>query len=256
MSSLRRIAASRANGKKSQGPVTPEGKARSAANARPTHGLSSPDRAGHSVILRNENRDEFMLLYGSLVGEHAPVTATEYLTVHEMATTTWRLNRALTMETALLDLQMDDMLDKVEQDYESIDESTRLALGFRELADKSPAFSVLLRYEARLTRQVDRCLKRLSTLRAERVDMTIPDEIEEIPAEPSPKNEHSLNEKNDNQHGNSAPPGPPDPAPHPTPEPAVAPAAPTPELEALPESHGPEDPDCPSAPCAPLPRAA
>ena len=88
MSSKRRKAASRANGKKSHGPVTPEGKARSAANTPPArHGLASgsPDRAVHSVCVNNENRGEFLLLYESLVSEHFPATTTEHLTVHEMA---------------------------------------------------------------------------------------------------------------------------------------------------------------------------
>ena len=83
MSSARRLAASRANGKESQGPVTSEGKARSAANAPTRHGLASPNRAGHSVCLNYESRDGFLLLHDTLVTKHAPVTATEHLAVHE-----------------------------------------------------------------------------------------------------------------------------------------------------------------------------
>ena len=137
MSSARRIAASRANGKKSQGPVTPEGKARSAAGAPTRLGLASPDRDGRSVCLKHENRDEFPLLHDTLVTKHAPVTATEHLTVHEMAVVRWRLQRAWLMETAL---------------------------AFRE----SPSLQILLSYETRLKRQFNRCLARLANLRAQR----------------------------------------------------------------------------------------
>ena len=50
------------NGKKSQGPVTPEGKARSAANAT-RHGLASPGRLADSVCLTIETREEFLHLH-------------------------------------------------------------------------------------------------------------------------------------------------------------------------------------------------
>ena len=181
MSSKRRrrnAAASRVNGNNSQRPVTP-------AEPKPTP-PSAPDWATGSVCLSNENRAEFDLLYESLVAEHHPVTTTERLTVHEMAVTRWRLQRAWLMEGALLDNQMDDMLDKVERDYDATDEATRSALAFRELTDKSPSFSVLLRYEARLTRQLDRCLARLANLRAMREKVN-------LPVEPNPNNEHLTN---------------------------------------------------------------
>ena len=185
MSSLRRIAASRANGKKSQGPVTPEGKIRSAASAT-RHGLASPDRAAHGICLRNENPAEFKLLYESLVAEHAPATATEHLLVHEMTAARWRLNRALAIESALLDNQMDLMMDDVAKTYEYSDETTRTALAFRRLAEISPSLQILHRYETRLSRQFERCLKRLAELRA----AAPPEEIEELPVEPNPKNGH------------------------------------------------------------------
>ena len=112
MSSPRRHAASRANGKKSQGPVTPEGKARSAAGA--------PTRlGGRSVFLKHENRDGFLLLHDTLVTKHAPVTFTEHLTVHEMAVVRWRLQRAWLMETALVANQMDHMMGEIDKTYES-----------------------------------------------------------------------------------------------------------------------------------------
>ena len=187
MSSKRRRTASRANGKKSHGPVTPEGKARSAANAPSRHGLASPERALNGICLNNENPAEFTLLHEALITEHAPVTTTEHLIVHEMAVSRWRLHRAWTMETALLDNEMDHMLVGLAQKYDSVDGSTRAALAFRELSEKSTSLPVLLRYETRLSRQFERCLIRLAALRAER-------QKEKFPAEPNPGNEHQLND--------------------------------------------------------------
>jgi hypothetical protein len=150
MSSKRRRAASRANGKKSRGPVTPEGKARPAANAPVSDGLASPERAVYSVCLQNEEPEEFRALSDDLVFEHAPVTTTEHLTVHEMATARWRHNRALSNETALLDRQMDQMIKKIAEEQDGVDEPTRAALAFRELADESSSLALLHRYEIAL----------------------------------------------------------------------------------------------------------
>ena len=249
MSSKRRKAASRANGKKSHGPVTPEGKARSAANTPPArHGLASfsPDRAAHAVCLNNESRDEFLLLHDTLVTKHAPVTFTEHLTVHEMAVARWRMNRAWAMETALLDNQVDKMAKDLETEYEKTDGATRAALAFDALTKDSPSLSVLLRYEARLTRQFDRCLTRLATLRNQRDEAT-------LPAEPNPINEHL---KNDSQLRHSEPTGAPQPAPCETTGPAVAPIVQAPPVAVV---H-PEPRPCDSEPLpgipSPIPRAA
>ena len=182
MSSKRRRAASRANGKKSLGPVTPEGKARSAANAV-RHGLASTGRLAASVCLTNESRIEFEALHEALIAELKPCTATECLTVEEMAVCRWRLQRAWVIETALVDNQMDGMTDGVAKDYEAVDEPTRVALAIRELTKTSTSLDVVNRYDARLSRQFDRCLKRLTSLRAIRNT--------EIPNDPNPTNEHS-----------------------------------------------------------------
>ena len=249
MSSKRRKAASRANGKKSHGPVTPEGKARSAANTPPArHGLASPspDRAARAVCLNNESRAEFLMLYDSLVSEHFPATTTEHITVHEMAVARWRMNRAWAMETALLDNQMDTMRGKMDEEYEKTDGATRAALAFSALAKDSPGLPLLLRYEARLTRQFDRCLTRLAALRNQRDEAT-------LPAEPNPINEHL---PNDSQLRHSEPTGAPQPAPRETTGPAVATLVPTPPLAVVHPEPRPCDPEpLPGIP-PPIPRAA
>ena len=251
MSSERRIAASRANGRKTRGPVTPEGKARSAANAI-RHGLASTHRACYSTCLANESPAEFMLLYEALVAEFAPATAAEHLIIHEMAVSRWRLHRNWSYETAALDHQMDRMADSIAEDYDSMDETTRGLLAYRELTERGATLANLQRYETRLTRHFDRCLTRLAQLQSLR-------EKRKFPNNPSPNIEHFF----------TAPPAPqsdhdpelPESSPSPaaetahTPEnpcesgriverqsPATPVAPPTPQVDPLRPQAGPDDP--------------
>ena len=78
------IEASRINGAKSRGPVTPEGKQTSARNAT-LHGLL----AG-SIVLKGESVARFEALHGSLLAEHQPVTQSEVALVDAMAAALWR----------------------------------------------------------------------------------------------------------------------------------------------------------------------
>jgi hypothetical protein len=106
-------------------------------------------------------------LHQTFIDTHTAVTAGEHLIIEEMAVARWRLQRTWTMETALLESQMDDMTDELERDYENMNDTMRLTLAFKKLADQSPSMQVLQRYERRLTRQLERCQKRLAALRGE-----------------------------------------------------------------------------------------
>jgi hypothetical protein len=250
MSSKRRRAASRANGKKSQGPVTPEGKARSAANAT-RHGLAAPGRFADTVCLTNESQEQFTKLHAELIGVHAPANVTEELLVEEMAVARWRLQRAWAMESALLDNQMDNMTTEVEKDWVTMDETTRTTLAFRDLCENSPTLQILQRYESRLSRQFERCLKRLGSLRSPEESTN----LLSMPSDPNPKNGH---------HENA------DQLPIPTPnppaqrtkiadakrEPAIVTSAQASEVDGFHPRVGPSDPDAPSGPAPSLPRAA
>jgi hypothetical protein len=74
----------RINGAKSHGPVTPEGKARSAANSR-RHGLTA------SVLLDGESDEHFQLLLADFMDHFQPQTGVETDLVEVMAIARWRL---------------------------------------------------------------------------------------------------------------------------------------------------------------------
>jgi hypothetical protein len=249
-----RRAAARANAKKSPGPVTPAPQATSAAIAA-SYSLVNAGRLASSVCLSNENRSQFIEMYESLLSEHRPVTPTEHLILEEMAVARWRQQRAWLMETDLLENQMDKMTSDIEKEYVSIHEATRITLAFRELAEKSPALQLLQRYESRLSRQIERCRKQLLSFRASRADSPIKTpELQNVPIEPSPGNEHFPAALQPNESASpTAQPVPAADRPRPT---AVTPPQSAPKLAGFHPRPQPDDPATSPAAQGILPRAA
>jgi hypothetical protein len=160
MSSLRKIDANRENGKLG-GPKTPEGKAIASLNAI-RHGL-----AGNTLVLTNESRPMYNSLLESFVERFKPADDVELDLVLEMVNNRWRLRRIWSVETALLDLEMDDQEDDIAKDRGDIDEVVRIALAFKSLAENK-GLGLLNRYEARLRRQYEHALANLRTLQSDR----------------------------------------------------------------------------------------
>ncbi len=157
MSSQARIEASRANGAKSRGPVTPEGKRASAANNL-RHGLLA-----RSVVLDAENRVLFYRLVKDFEIEFDPQGPAEGALVQTLAVTRWRQMRIWSMEKAALDHQIG------KQD-EAVDAPTKAALAFRTLCDQSRSLDLMNRYETRYDRQFARTLARLTALQTARIN--------------------------------------------------------------------------------------
>jgi NADH-quinone oxidoreductase subunit C len=179
MSKLRtpkQIEAARRNGAKSRGPVTPEGKARSSQNAR-QHGFTS-----ETLVLSNEDEERFHKLLDSYTGRFHPIDEVEADLVLELVANRWRMRRIWSLETAVLDYEMDAQEKEVEKKYASIDETTRLALAWMEQA-KSSSLGMIHRYETRFRRNYERALANLQHLQATREE-TLQNEPE--PAQPLP----------------------------------------------------------------------
>src|SRR5579885_3476467 len=139
------------------GPKTPEGKARSSANAL-KHGLTS-----RHVVLPGENRAEFDALVARLIQEHRAATALEIEMVHHIAGCLWRLDRAR----------------KAEAEYFYVnfiaDQPTR---------DMERRFALILRYATAIERELHRAIARLQQLQKER--SKTPQNKPEIEDRPSP----------------------------------------------------------------------
>src|SRR5689334_5276875 len=152
MSSLRQIEASRANGARSKGPVTPEGKKRSSANAI-RHGLLA-----NVVVLRGEAEDNFQELLTQHVERLQPADGVEYALVEEMASAYWRLHRNWAIEKRMIDNQ-------VREEQRGRDNLDLFVAAFRSLSHGT-AFPLLHRYETRLHNMYQRALRSFLQLRA------------------------------------------------------------------------------------------
>lgn len=87
----------RINGSRSRGPVTPEGKARSSRNAT-KHGAY----AGHSVLLKNEDRAAFNNILARRTQDFLPSNSTESVLLHEICLSEWETARNGTVEVRTL----------------------------------------------------------------------------------------------------------------------------------------------------------
>ena len=85
----------RANAQHSTGPKTETGKGRSSLNAL-RHGLT-----GQIVVMPNEDLAAYRAHVKSFTDEYSPKGATEAQLVQQLADTSWRLNRAATLEANL-----------------------------------------------------------------------------------------------------------------------------------------------------------
>jgi hypothetical protein len=92
-----RAAASRANGARSRGPRTAEGKARASQNAL-RHGMC----AKKFLLLPYDSRAEFAALEGALLEELSPEGALETLLARRLIAAAWRLARADRLEFEML----------------------------------------------------------------------------------------------------------------------------------------------------------
>src|ERR1700680_5120955 len=144
----------RANGAKSRGPTTAEGKEKSSRNAV-KHGLTA---GSGNILLDSEDPDEFQEIFNKLLGIHVPATPAENDLVEEMVAARWRIRRMWTITT-----------------------SPRIprTRAHRAFSDGSHSLALASRYEPRLQRTYDRAYKTLRELQQARKSET-PEQPHEI----------------------------------------------------------------------------
>jgi hypothetical protein len=150
----------RANGAKSRGPTTAEGKEKSSRNAI-KHGLTA---GTGNILLDCEDPQEFDESLDKLLSIHEPATPAEVDVLEEMVAARWRIRRMWTIETNLLNVEVLAQQSK----SDSPEPGVPLAMAFRALADDSRSLALASRYEARLQRLYDRAYKTLRELQQAR----------------------------------------------------------------------------------------
>jgi hypothetical protein len=180
--SEKQLAANRANAARSTGPRTPEGKARSAQNAR-KHGFI----ASTFAVVRPEDLDEVAHLRAGLIAVYQPLNYQELFAIERMALAQQAILRAARLETGLFTTCLTEALDPLNNPVVRMNpelsgggdiEVTRaqnrnwlLGEGFRRCVDQSNSWSLFIRYQAQAERHYRRAVEEFERLKALRQEL-------------------------------------------------------------------------------------
>ncbi len=155
------IAASRANGARSHGPTTEEGKAKCAqSNVR--HGLLS-----NTILVTGESEGEFNRLLNSQILELEPQNEGELMMVEEMVFCKWNQMRIWAMTAVGLS---DEIAAQREKAPEMLDRSipSRAFRAIDELHQGRTTMSALHRYETAFSRRFTKTIREMTARKEKR----------------------------------------------------------------------------------------
>jgi hypothetical protein len=159
---INRAEINRNNAQHSTGPKTEAGKWRSSLNAL-RHGLT-----GQIVVMPNEDLAAYQSHLKSFTVEYNPKGATEAQLVQQLADTSWRLNRAASLEANLLTLAAARLTDPLTEAPDEIQHVMAIAAA---LESQSKALMNLSLHTQRLSRQFERTAAQLRDLQRIRLDL-------------------------------------------------------------------------------------
>src|ERR1700682_4542193 len=122
MSSRQLRIQARQNGAKAAGTKSPAGIQKSSQNSL-KHGLT-----GKAIVLTNESQALFDELHQDYVHEFQPESHVEMDLIDQMVSAQWRLRRIWRMQTAALDLKMDQQEAEIAKSFKQIDQTTRVTV--------------------------------------------------------------------------------------------------------------------------------
>ena len=152
------IAASRANGSKSNGPVSIEGKSTVSTN-RMTHGFRAT-----GITLAKEDASCYNNHLDAYITRYNPTDKVESDLVGLLASSMWQVMRSNSIEVALFDLEIAGLNKKeLEDQFDHMDDYGRLALAFKN-THKEHSIELLRRYKATAERAFHRALQAIEQI--------------------------------------------------------------------------------------------
>jgi hypothetical protein len=121
------------------------------------------------LVLTTEDKNKFVALYREYLDEYNPQGPTQRDLVEEMVAAKWRQRRCSIIETGILNVTMDRMADKIEEEFVNLPNSIRTALAFLDQHGADGALARIARDEARRARTWHRALKLLRELQKEKM---------------------------------------------------------------------------------------
>ena len=162
-SSAKQIAANRAHGSKSKGPVSAGGKLKSSQNAT-LHGLLST-----RLVVGGENPLEYQLLLNSLTEDLRPEGANEQMLVEKIAVALWKMKRLNAAEAASIQKTQSLVTAKHLATPDVEKTSLPLALALKTIPENSANF---IRYQTQLEGQYYRAMTMLNLVQDRRKNST------------------------------------------------------------------------------------
>jgi hypothetical protein len=160
MNSERKTQTSQENGRKSRGPITPEGK-RNSIRTPSRHGLLA-----RNLLLDRESAARFHQVVAGLHDEFQPETPAEIGAVESMAWSRWRQMRLWTLEQAALNAE----IQKARPSLPDAAAATAAAHAFIALGDRSNTLNLFNRCETSYDRQFTRAFRRFLAIRDARTN--------------------------------------------------------------------------------------
>jgi hypothetical protein len=154
--------AARRNGAQSRGPITPEGKAASSRNAL-KHGITTRD-----VVLHTENPAVFAQYRQIFLDKFQPADPYELDLTEQLAGIAWRLRRAESTETALLDIHVAKIAPEIKDNHPGADIPAAWALAITRLSDESNSLLNIEHMQRRLSRQYARVRAELDLIQGKK----------------------------------------------------------------------------------------
>lgn len=151
------IAASRLNGRKSRGPITPLGKSHSSQNAL-RHGLHSA-----SPVIKGEDPAAFHALLAEFHATYSPVGLPEELCVYHMAAAQWKLLRATNCEADLINEHMERGAQDLPAELHTI---RRANHALDSIETRPHSLTNIRAHTTSLERSIERHLRQLLALQA------------------------------------------------------------------------------------------